>query len=215
MDNSNAQKMANRKVASRDFGSSSKQGEFMTGSARRWLFLTVCGLALCLNSLKTAADSSSSGEHFGLSSQNNYLEQPDPKHVGKLLWKMWAARMDAVSPEKTWQVTVHGVSGVLYDKGAASARFTAPLATGDSGTEVVVAYANATAQVVVSSLAPKGTWIHADKVIWSAVTNKGVATGHVVFHDGKSGMLARSPALAFDTKLDSIQTSEGYRGTLP
>jgi hypothetical protein len=203
------------KFASRNFGAIPKLGEFMTGSARRWLFLAVCGLALCLNPVKTAADSSSSGEHFGLSSQNNYLEQPDPKHMGKLLWKMWARQMDAVSPEKSWQVTVHGVSGVLYDKGAASARFTAPLATGDSGTEVVVAYADAAGQVFVESLVTKGTWMRADKVTWSAATNKGVATGHVVFHDGKSGMLARTPALDFNTKLSSIQTSEGYRGTLP
>jgi hypothetical protein len=187
----------------------------------RCVLFALCGVALCLipaalrADTKTTTDSSSPSEHFGMTSQDTYVEQPDPQHVGKLLWQMWVKEMEAVSPEKTVQATLHGVSGVLFDKGQKSATFTAPLATGDSGAEVVVAYHDATHQVTLTSLIKIGTTIRADKVKWSALTNKGVATGHVVFHDGKSGMIVRTPRLDFDTKMETVQSSEGYSGTLP
>ena len=67
-----------------------------------------------------------------------------------------------------------------------------------------------TGGVVVKSLTQPGTLLQADKVVWYASLNQIVATGHVVYHDGKSGATMTGPAMKSDTKLKTVEIGSGH-----
>jgi lipopolysaccharide assembly outer membrane protein LptD (OstA) len=135
---------------------------------------------------------------------------PDAKRPGKYVAKLWAKSFRGSSPQQTIYVALMGVSGILFQNGIESATFKAPQVQGDNTHQTIIA----TGGVIFTSLRNKGTWIKAERVTWSAKTNKGVATGNVIMRYGQSGMTVHTPRLYFDTALRTVQSSAGY-GTLP
>lgn len=131
-----------------------------------------------------------------------YIVWPDLKRPGKNVALLWAKGFKGDVPSQTVYVTLTGVTGKLFQNGVPSATFSAPQATGDSGKQTIVA----TGRVTFTSLTDKGTSIIADRVDWSAKTNRGIATGNVIMHYGKSGMTAHTSKLYFDTALKTVES---------
>ncbi|MGO8673159.1 MAG: hypothetical protein ACLQVD_17605 [Capsulimonadaceae bacterium] len=69
------------------------------------------------------------------------------------------------------------------------------------------------------AMTAQNSWVKADKVTWYSRDNKGagsgVATGNVVFHDGRSGAVARTPRLNFDGLLQRVESAGGVAGSVP
>lgn len=161
---------------------------------------------------KTAAAAKPDPNNLKVTGQATYVYWPDPKRQGKPLAQMWARSFEGLSPQQTVYVTLDDVTGYVFENGIKTAKFTAPRVQGDNVQEQIVA----TGRVKYSSLVPKsiGTYIVADKVVWSAKTNKGVATGNVIVHYAQNGMVVHTPIVYFDTKLRTVESTAGY-GTLP
>lgn len=133
---------------------------------------------------------------------------PDPKYPGHLLIEAHARTADGQSAENGFLGNMTGVWARLYQKGVPVAVLTAPRAVGSSRKNSVVV--TGTGGVVIKSLTQSGTKLTADKVVWYASADRIVATGHVIYHDGKSGATMTGPWLKADTKLKSIQMGAGH-----
>jgi len=177
--------------------------------------LAACGMSHNQASASTSKPKSLKDAQHGrtgvtVSGPSTTFEFPDMKHPGRFLAKVWAKGFKTDAPSSTVYVTLTGVSGTLFQKGVPSAHFTAPEAKGDTAAQQIVA----TGRVKYTSLINKGTWVEADRVVWSAKTNKGVATGHVVMRYGQSGLTAHTSKLNFDTGLRTVESSS-VSGSLP
>lgn len=133
---------------------------------------------------------------------------PDPKRPGRLLYDLRAASATGQSSADGFHGTLTAVWAKLFQNGAASAILTAPRAVGGSANKSTVV--TGTGGVTVKSLTQPGTVMTADTVVWYATLNKMVATGHVVYHDGKTGATMRGPRMVGDTRLKTITISAGH-----
>ncbi len=133
----------------------------------------------------------------------------DPKLPGKLL-AVVKGNVLGVGPGGGGELgTMTQVHALLYQKGRQAATFDAPVAhiSQNNATKNVVAVG--TGGVVIKSLIEPGTRLTADIVTWYAGLNRIVATGHVVYHNGKSGWDVLAPTMTADTQLHSVSGAKG------
>ena len=133
---------------------------------------------------------------------------PDPKRPGKLLYDLRAVSATGQSSADGFHGTLAAVWVKLFQNGVASAILTAPRAVGGSANKSTVV--TGTGGVMVKSLTQPGTILSADTIVWYATLSKMVATGHVVYHDGKTGATMRGPRMVGDTRLKAITISAGH-----
>ncbi len=141
--------------------------------------------------------------------QSPTLTISDPKLPGKLLAVVKAGGFSGNSADQGALGNMTQVHALLYQKGKQAATFDAPVAhvTQNSATKNVVAVG--TGGVVIVSLTEPGTRLTADIVTWYASLNRIVGTGHVVYHNGKSGWTVQSPTMTGDTQLRSVNGGNG------
>ncbi len=144
---------------------------------------------------------------LGASVQGPVITVPDPKRPGKLQLMVHARSIQGTSTGGGFGGTLIGVYAQLYQLGVPSAILTAPKAVASSrlGTVVVTA----TGGVVARSLTNPGTTLTADKMVWYAGQNKIIATGHVVYKDGKTGARLTGPSMVANTQMQSVSMGSG------
>lgn len=155
-------------------------------------------------------DAGSTG-NLKVTNSNIYAVQPDPKRPGKFMWKIWASGFTLLNPGNQITVTVQDVSALLFQAGQAAATLRAPLATYDNIKHTIVASGG----VLVRSISEPGTTLRADNVVFYAATGKLKATGHVVYHNGKTLMELHTNELDGDTKLKTLSSNTGGSVALP
>ncbi len=133
---------------------------------------------------------------------------PDPKRPGRLLYDLRAASATGQSAADGFHGTLTTVWAKLFQNGAATAILTAPRAVGGTASKSTVI--TGTGGVTVKSLTQAGTILTADTVVWYATLNKMVATGHVYYHDGKTGATMRGPRAVGDSRLKTLTISAGH-----
>ena len=133
---------------------------------------------------------------------------PDPKRPGKLLYDLRAKAATGQSLPDGFHGTLTAVWAKLFQNGAASAILTAPRAVGGSANKSTVV--TGTGGVTVKSLLERGTFLTADTIVWYATSNKIVATGHVVYHNGQNGGTMRGPRMVGDTRLRIVSINAGH-----
>ena len=143
--------------------------------------------------------------------QGIVVDLPDPKFPGRgvPLLHVRAATATGQSAENGFLGRMTQVSALLYQQGKAAVTLTSPLARGDSlGASVVV---TATGGVFARSFLHPGTTLRADELVWTpnAHTNQIVATGHVVFTDGRTGATMRGPRATADTAMKTLIMGHG------
>lgn len=149
--------------------------------------------------------------NLGVVGQGTVMDLPDPKFPGKgvPLLHVVAATVTGQSAETGLLGSMTRVSALLYQQGKQAATLTAPLARGDSlrGSVVVTA----TGGVFIRSLLHPGTTLRADRLVWtpSARTNQIVATGHVVWTDGKTHGTLKGPRATADTAVKTVVMGPG------
>lgn len=141
--------------------------------------------------------------------QSPTIQIGDPKLPGKLLAVVKAGGFRGVSADQGALGNMTQVHALLYQKGKQAATLDAPVAhfSQNSTTKNVVAVG--TGGVVIHSLTEPGTRLTADVVTWYASLNRIVATGHVVYHNVKTGWDVQAPTMTADTKLKSVKTGSG------
>ena len=152
---------------------------------------------------------------IGLSASPGQIFQPDPNLPGKYLWKMYIQGGSVMPQSSGYTGSLIGVTALLYQHGAPSARLTAPVASGNSIQEVIVA--TGPGRVRAQSLVDPGRALEADKMTYYAKKNRIVAIGNVVvFQSGRNGPTMRVPRapVTADTVLKSVTFGKGT-GTLP
>ncbi len=146
--------------------------------------------------------------NIGVTSTGVSFTLPDPKRPGKLLYDLRAASATGQSASDGFHGTLTSVWAKLFQSGIATAVLTAPRAVGGTASKSTVI--TGTGGVTVKSLTQPGTILTADTVVWYATLNKMVATGHVFYHDGKTGATMRGPRMVGDTRLKSITITAGH-----
>ena len=136
---------------------------------------------------------------------------PDPKRPGKLLYDLRAASATGQSAADGFHGTLTSVWAKLFQNGVSTAILTAPRAVGGTASKSTVI--TGTGGVVVKSLTQPGTVLTADTVVWYATLGKMVATGHVHYHDGKTGATMTGPRAVGDTRLKTLTISAGHGTT--
>lgn len=160
---------------------------------------------------KKGTNKKTSAPNLGGFGQGTIMDLPDPKFPGKgvPLLHVRAATVTGQSAENGFLGSMTQVSALLYQKGKSAATLTAPLARGDSlrGNVVVTA----TGGVFIRSLLHPGTTLRADRLVWtpSAPTDQIVATGHVVWTDGKTHGTLRGARATADTAVKTVTMSSG------
>ncbi len=146
---------------------------------------------------------------MSVDSQTLVFQVPDQKYPGHLLVEAHVKAVDGTGGLSLLG-NLTGVWARLYQRGAPAAVLTAPHAVGSSYQKTVVV--TATGGVVIKSLMQPGTKLTADKVVWypNARIDQIVATGHVVYRDGKSGATATGPWLKADTQMKSFRMGAGH-----
>ena len=156
----------------------------------------------------TPARAAAAQSGLGVVSSSFSFTLPDPKRPGKLLYELRAASANGQSEADGFHGALTSVWARLYQNGAATAILTAPHAQGGSAGKAVVV--TGLGGVLVKSLIQPGTKLTADTVVWYATLNKMVATGHVVYLDGKTGATMTGPRMVADTRLKTIQIVSGH-----
>ena len=134
---------------------------------------------------------------------------PDPKLPGKFIWTMTFRSLYGLGGDSGYALgRLTGVTALLYQHGVLSAVMTAPTASGDNKSQVIVA--TGPGRVFVRSKVEPGTTLEADKMTWYARTNKILAVGNVVYHNGKNGLTMHVPRLNADTVLKSVSFDPGH-----
>ncbi len=133
---------------------------------------------------------------------------PDLKRPGKLLYDLRAVSATGQSAADGFHGTLTSVWAKLFQNGVATAILTAPRAVGGTASKSTVI--TGTGGVTVKSLTQPGTILTADTVVWYATLNKMVATGHVHYHDGKTGATMTGPRAVGDTRLKTLTISAGH-----
>ncbi len=145
---------------------------------------------------------------IGVSGSAGQILQPDPKLPGRFLWKMYVRGATGAAQGGGFLGTLTGVTALLYQHGLLSARMYAPTATGNSAQQVIVATGPGRVRVV--SVTQPGTTLEADKMTWYARKNTIIATGNVVYHNGRTGLTMRVPgSMNADTVLKSVSFGKG------
>lgn len=144
---------------------------------------------------------------LGATVQGPTITVPDPKLPGRLQLMVHAREIRGTSEGGGFGGTMSSVYAQLYQQGQPSAILTAPLAVASSRQKAVVV--TATGGVVVKSLTQPGTRLTADKMVWYAGQNKIIATGHVVYKDGKTGAVLTGPSMTADTRMQTVQMGPG------
>ena len=177
------------------------------------LTLLACAL-LCLPGgaapgAKKGTNKKTSAPNLSAVIQSPTLTIGDPKLPGKLLAVVKAGGFSASSADQTSLGTMTQVHALLYRQGKQAATFDAPRAhiTQNSATKNVVAVG--TGGVVIVSLTEPGTRLTADVVTWYASLNRIVATGHVIYHNAKTGWDLQAPTMTADTQLRSVNGGKG------
>ena len=144
---------------------------------------------------------------LGASVQGPVITVPDPKRPGKLQIMVHARSIQGTSTGGGFGGTLINPYAQLYQLGVPSAILTAPAAVASSrqGTVIVTA----TGGVTVRSLTHPGTTLSADKMVWYAGQNKIIATGHVVYKDGKTGARLTGPSMKADTQMQTVSMGSG------
>ncbi len=168
------------------------------------IILMILGASLAAAPPKKSADSP-----VGMRGQEVEITQPDPKHPGHLEWHLWAKSLAGQSVGNEIQGQLVTVTARLYQKGVPAATLLAPLAKGD------VKKITATGGVTIKSLQQPGTILRADNMVWLVTLDKIIATGHVYYHDGKSGLVMRAPQMVANTALKTINSAGAGEGILP
>ncbi|BDI31233.1 hypothetical protein CCAX7_32840 [Capsulimonas corticalis] len=170
-----------------------------------------CG-ALALTLFLAALSPAFAATGVGVTGQGSYVTQPDPKHPGMYLWKLWARDFIIEAPDKNVSGTLKGVHAILFQNGKQTADMVAPQAQSDNVKETIVASGG----VVVKSLTQPGTILRADNVVWNAASRKIIASGHVFYKNGKTGMTIQPRGrLIADTVLKSVRSDDGGSIKLP
>lgn len=154
--------------------------------------------------------------NLGVVGQGMTMTLPDPKFpgTGKLLYYLHAAGADGhTDPDGSFHGSITKIWARLYQKGVPSAVLTAPLAQGGGAAKAIVITGKG--GVVVKSLTQPGTILTADTVVWHVSSGQIVAMGHVVYHNGKSGMTTTGPLMNADTKLRAVAYPTGFHATMP
>ena len=173
--------------------------------------LTGVDLSAALSAPAKPAPAKDAPPGVGATSTDVYATLPDPKRPGKLLYALRYRTGSFQSGDTGLHGTLTTVSAKLFQLGVASATLTAPHALISSVSKVVVVTGEG--GVVVHSLTQPGTILTADTVIWYATLNKMVATGHVYYHDGKTGATMTGPRAVGDTRLKTLTITAGH-GTM-
>ena len=155
-----------------------------------------------------AAPAKDTPPNVGATSFDVFTTLPDPKHPGKLLYALHYKEGNFQSIGTGLQGKLTSVAAKLFQEGAASATLTAPHVLISIMNKVVVI--TATGGVVIHSLTQPGTVLTADTVVWYATSNKMVATGHVFYHDGKTGATTIGPRAVGDTRLKTLSLSAAH-----
>jgi hypothetical protein len=177
--------------------------------------------SFCLHSAaapaaKKGANKSASPPNLGMVGQGTVIDLPDPKFPGKAvpLLHVVAATATGQSAENGFLGSMRQVSALLYQQGKQALTLTAPLARGDSlrGSVVVTA----TGGVFARSLLHPGTTLRADKLVWTpnARTGQIVATGHVIFTDGKTGATMKGQRATADTAMKTLMMGPSHVSAL-
>ena len=145
---------------------------------------------------------------LGVSGTGFSFTLPDPKRPGRLLYDLRAESAAGQSQADGFHGTLTTVWAKLFQGGVPAATLTAPRALGSSvrGSTVITGLGG----VAVKSLTEPGTLLTADTVVWYASTNKITATGHVYYHDGKTGATMRGPRAVGDSRLKTLTISAGH-----
>ncbi len=136
---------------------------------------------------------------------------PDPKRPGKLLYELRAASGNGGAVNGQITGTLNSVWARLYQNGVPAAVLTAPHAYGGDAAKTVTV--TGTGGVAVKSLTEPGTTLNADTLVWYASQSKIVATGHVLYHNAKTGLRLTGPQMDADTRLKTISIPRSGHGT--
>jgi lipopolysaccharide assembly outer membrane protein LptD (OstA) len=98
------------------------------------------------------------------------------------------------------------ISAVLFDKnGNPSATMRAPVATGDTVNQKIVASHGVVYIAITPRGVPTGQSLSADTVTWNAKSDEIVATGHVLYQDRAKGVTMNAPRAVSDTHLRNVR----------
>jgi len=164
---------------------------------------------------KTGDKKSAPPPNLGVVGQGMTMTLPDPKFpgTGKLLYYLHAAGADGhTDPDGSFHGSMTKIWARLYQKGVPSAVLTAPLAQGGGTSKAIVITGKG--GVLVKSLTEPGTILTADTVVWHVSSGQIVAMGHVVYHNGKSGMTTTGPLMNADTKLRTVSFPTGIHARM-
>lgn len=178
---------------------------------RAALPLLLCALFCLPGAAAPAKKSPPPVPNMGAVATGMTVSLPDPKYPGTgwLLYYLRAAAFDGgFLPDGTIHGNMTKIWARVYQKGVPTAVLTAPQALGGGTKKSIVITGRG--GVVVKSLLEAGTILTADKVVWYVNSSQVVATGHVYYHNGKSGMDFHGPLLRADTKLQSLHTGPGH-----
>lgn len=140
--------------------------------------------------------------------QGVQVDLPDPKLPGRRLCHVDAASATGQSAANGFLGTMTHVSATLYRQGRSAAILYAPRAQGSvQGKSVVI---TGTGGVFIKSLLHPGTTIRSNTMVWKAATNSIVATGNVVFTDGKTGATIRGPRATADTSMQTLKMGPSH-----
>jgi hypothetical protein len=172
----------------------------------------IAGLLLAAGAIVSeAAPKPAENRNIPVTGQGFTMTLPDPKHPGWLLWKAAAATGVILPVGKAQHATLTDAKATMFQSGKAAATIVAPKVVGDTGPMLILASGG----VRITSLLDKGSTLRADRVLWYARQNKVIADGHVVYRDGKYGMVFTGPRLVADTALRSVRSSSPGKLSLP
>lgn len=134
----------------------------------------------------------------------------DPKMPGNKIVKLWAGSVSGGLTGQGALGTLNHVSALLFQRGAAAAKLTAPTVKGDNLQNVLVA----TGRVTVVSLQQLGTTMQADRMTWYPKKNKIFADGHVHYHSSQYGADMNTSHMTVDTLLKTMYTQDALHGNV-
>lgn len=190
----------------------------MLFNRRTLLAVALCCPLFCLSGAAAPIGAKKNSQkmppHLRLDTRQVQVSLPDPKFPGKGIPLCYVKAATANGQSETTGLlgNMTQVSALLYQQGKPAATLDAPRAQGSSLRKTVVV--TGLGGVVVKSLTQPGTRLTADTVVWYAALNKIVATGHVVYRDGKTGATMTGPVMNADTKLKTVSLTSGVHARM-
>lgn len=147
-------------------------------------------------------------DDLGGYAQGVQVDLPDPKLPGRPLCHVDASAATGQSAANGFLGTMTRVTATLYRQGRPAAILYAPRAQGSvQGKSTVI---TGTGGVFIKSLLHPGTTIRSNTMVWKAATNGLVASGHVVFTDGKTHLTIRGPRATADTVMQTVKMGPSH-----